>query len=93
MTPGTPRPPSTIRRPRLHHQPCSRPGELWLGTLFVVVGLLLPVAAYQDEVGQFGFGTPQARARSRVFARARMFLASPLILAIGVVMLADGQRN
>ena len=61
--------------------------ELLLGIVFIVAGVLLPVAAYNDKVGQVGLGSEPALQRSRTLTRGKTYVFGPLLVLIGVVMM------
>jgi len=63
------------------------------GVVLLVAGLLLPLAAYKNKVGQLGFGTPEAMARRRALVRVQMLAASPVLILIGIVVLSTGLRD
>jgi hypothetical protein len=63
--------------------------ELFLGVVLIAAGVLLPVLAYHDKVGQFGFGTEAAMRRRRLLTRGRAFLFGPVFIVVGIVMLVN----
>jgi hypothetical protein len=63
--------------------------ELFLGVVFIAAGVLLPVLAYYDKVGQFGFGTEAAMRRRRLLTRGKAFLFGPVFVVDGILLLVN----
>jgi hypothetical protein len=63
--------------------------ELFLGVVLIAAGVLLPVLAYYDKVGQFGFGSEAALRRRRLLTRGKAILFGPLFVVVGIVMLVN----
>jgi hypothetical protein len=63
--------------------------DLWLGVVFIAAGVLLPVLAYHDKVGQFGFGSEAALRRRRLLTRGKAFLFGPVFVVVGIIVLVN----
>jgi hypothetical protein len=63
--------------------------KLFLGVVFIAVGVLLPVLAYYDKVGQFGFGTEAAMQRRRLLTRGKAFVFGPVFVVVGIIRLVN----
>ena len=63
--------------------------KIFWGVLFVTAGVLTLLAAYYDKLGLVGWGSEAALKRKRLLTRGRLFVAGPLLIVVGVVVLLD----
>ncbi len=62
--------------------------DLGWGLFFLVSGVVITAAAFANKQGpSFGWATPEAHAKLRARNRAKMFVAGPILIVGGVIVL------